>query len=123
MHSRRAIVARARPAGLELAGERLDVCTFHLEQSEVMVGAVGGVLAQIECVCLMGEAGVPGQESGEREPFRFGERVVVDERGRENGRGTCMTSSNRSDWKRCRPTDAQSPTAYSVRPKERARRR
>ncbi len=52
-----------------------------------MVGAVGGVLAQIERVGLMGEARVPGQESGEREPFRIRERVVFNERRSENGSG------------------------------------
>ena len=67
--------------------EGFDVDTFHFEQSEVVVGAVGGVLPEIERVCLVGEAGVAGQEPGEREPFRFGERVVFDERGRENGTG------------------------------------
>ena len=87
MHSRRAIVARARPSVSSCAGERLDMGSFHVEQGEVMVRAVGGVLAQIERVRLMGEARVAGQESGEREPFRVGERVVFDERGRENGTG------------------------------------
>ncbi|MDP9331941.1 MAG: hypothetical protein M3Q30_01320 [Actinomycetota bacterium] len=72
---------------LELAGEGLNVRTFHIEQGEAMVGAVGDVLAQIERVCLMGEAGVTGQESGEREPFRLGERFVFNDRGREKGTG------------------------------------
>jgi hypothetical protein len=63
------------------------VRTFHIEQGEVMVGAVGGVLAQIQRVCRMGDARVTGQESGEREPYRLGERVALNDRGREKGTG------------------------------------
>ena len=111
MHNRRANRGPGTTHRLELAGERLDVRTFHLEQGEVMLRAVGGVLAQIERVRLVGEARVAGQESGEREPFRVGERVVFNERGRENGRGNLHDILQSTDWKMCRPTDAEPPTA------------
>ena len=60
---------------------------FTSNRSEVMLRGIGGVLAQIQRVRLMGEPRISGQESGEREPFRIGERVMLNDGGRENGSG------------------------------------
>jgi len=60
--SLRVTVARARPAGFEVAGEQLDVGASGGEQAQLPLAAPGGELAQVQRVGLAGQAGVPGQE-------------------------------------------------------------
>ena len=79
--SRRVTVARARPAGFEFAGEGLDVGAADREQRQGPGAAPAGELAQVEGVGLAGQAAVPGQVPGEREPLGIGEhRLDGDER-------------------------------------------
>jgi hypothetical protein len=57
-----------RPAqGLEVAGEALDVGASRTEHREVMFGAPGDVLPQVEGVGIAGEAAVAGQETRQRQ--------------------------------------------------------
>ncbi len=51
-------------AGLQVAGEALDVGAAGAEQGQVAGLAPGGVLAQVQLVGLAGQAAVPGQEPG-----------------------------------------------------------
>src|SRR5215470_1166975 len=55
--------------GFEVASEAFDVGTADGEQGQGAGAAPGGELAQVEGVCLPGQAPVPGQEPGEGEPF------------------------------------------------------
>jgi hypothetical protein len=58
------MVARARPAGFQIAGEELDVSPSGAEQVELTLLAPAGELPQIQLVGLPGQAAVPGQEAG-----------------------------------------------------------
>ena len=60
-------------AGFQLAGEGLDVGAADREQRQRAGAAPGGELAQVQGVGLAGQAAVPGQEAGEREPLGLGE--------------------------------------------------
>ena len=62
VHSRRVMVARARAAGFQIAGEALDAGTAGLEQMELVLVAPGRVLTQVQFVGLPGQAAVPGEE-------------------------------------------------------------
>jgi len=64
VHSRLVTVARARPGGLEVPAEALDVGAARAEQPQAVVVAPGRELAQVQRVRLAGQAGVPGQEPG-----------------------------------------------------------
>jgi len=50
-------------AGLQVAGEALDVRAAGLEQAEVVLVAPVGVLVQVQLVGFAGQAAVAGQES------------------------------------------------------------
>jgi hypothetical protein len=51
-------------AGLQVAGEALDVRAAGGEQPHLVVLAPGGVLAKVQFVGLAGQAAVAGQEPG-----------------------------------------------------------
>src|SRR5437868_503244 len=71
------------PGRFEVAAERFDVRTAGIEQADASRDAVGGVLAEIEGVRLEREAGVAGEEPGERIPLGVADRVGLDEGGQE----------------------------------------
>jgi hypothetical protein len=50
-------------AGLQIAGEALDIGAPRLEQTQVMLLTPAGVLAQVQRVRLTRQAGVSGQEA------------------------------------------------------------
>ena len=60
------------PGRFEVAGERFDVRPFRVEQGQVVLGAVAGVLAEIERVGLIGEArsSRPGTRRGRTAQLR-----------------------------------------------------
>jgi len=60
-------------AGLQIAGEALDIGAPCLEQTQVMLLTPVGVLAQVQRVRLMRQAGVSGQEPSQGKPFRLRE--------------------------------------------------
>ena len=66
----------------EVAGEALDVGTPRLEQAKATLLAPGNELALIQGIGVAGQAAVPGQEAGEREPLVIAERGVDDNNGR-----------------------------------------
>jgi hypothetical protein len=49
-------------AGFEVPGEALDVGAADAEQAQVVLVAPAGELAQVQLVCLPGQAAVTGQE-------------------------------------------------------------
>ena len=59
--------------GLQVAGEAFDVGAPDGEQGHGSGAAPGRELAQVECVCLAGQAAVSGQVPGEGEPFGVSE--------------------------------------------------
>ena len=59
-YSRRVMVARARPLGLQIPGEARDADVADGERFQGAGPAPGGELAQIESVGLAGQAAVPG---------------------------------------------------------------
>ena len=68
-------------AGFQVAGEALDIRTPGLEQAQVVLLAPAAVLAQIQGICLAGQAGVTSQG----EPLRLGEYWL--DGGDSGGRG------------------------------------
>jgi hypothetical protein len=76
--------------GLQVAGEGLDIAAADGKQGEGAGPAPGGELAQVECVGLAGQAAVPGQEPGEREPLGVGEDGL--DRGERGGMGRQWSS-------------------------------
>jgi hypothetical protein len=50
-------------AGLQVAGEALDVGAAGLEEAQVVLVAPAGVLPQVQLVRFAGQAAVAGQES------------------------------------------------------------
>jgi hypothetical protein len=60
-------------SGFQVPCEPFDVSAADGEQGQRSGAALGGELAQVECVGLAGQPAVPGQEPGEGEPFRVGE--------------------------------------------------
>jgi len=59
----------ARPApSFQIPGKALDVGAADGEQRQGAGAAPGGVLAQVQPVCLAGQAAIAGQEPGERKP-------------------------------------------------------
>jgi hypothetical protein len=68
--------------GFQVTGEAFDVGAADGEQAYGAGTAPGSELAQVEGVGLSCQAAVPGQESGEREPFGIAEcRLERDECG------------------------------------------
>jgi hypothetical protein len=61
------------PSCFQVAGEAFDVGAADGEQVQGAGTAPGGELAQVQRVCLAGQAAVAGQEPGESEPFGVGE--------------------------------------------------
>ena len=77
MHSRRAIVARARPSVLEVTAEQLDVGPARTEQRDRTICAPLHVLPQIERVGLSGQAAVASEEPDERGLLRACEHFLA----------------------------------------------
>ena len=90
---------RPAPAlSFQLAGEGLDVGAADGEQRQGAGAAPAAELAQVERVGLAGQAAVPGQVPGEREPLGVGEgRLDGDESGRWNRGGHRDTSADSQD--------------------------
>jgi len=86
------------PSGFQLAGEALDVAAADSEQDEGAGTAPSSELAQVECVGLAGQAAVPGQETGEREPFGVGEGGL--DRSERGGWGQWSSGTSRPGWNR-----------------------
>src|SRR5712692_8496311 len=84
--------SRTGPAvSFEFPGEAFDVCAADREQRQGTAAAPAGELAQVQCVGLAGQAAVPGQVSGEGEPFG------ISEGGLDRGeRGGCGGSGHRA---------------------------
>jgi hypothetical protein len=59
--------------GFQVPGEAFDVGAADSEQREGPGAAPGGELPQVQGVRLPGQAAVPGQEAGEREPLGIAE--------------------------------------------------
>ena len=68
-------------AGFQFAGEGLDVGAADREQRQRPGAAPAGELAQVEGVGLAGQAAVPGQVPGEREPLGIGEHRLDRDEG------------------------------------------
>jgi hypothetical protein len=62
--------------GLDVAGEALDVGATRTEHRQVVFGAPGHVLAQIQRVGVAGEAAVAGQEPRQRQLLVRAEQLV-----------------------------------------------
>jgi hypothetical protein len=74
-------------AGFEFAGEGLDVSSPNRKLRHRPGAAPAGELAQVECVSLPGQAAVPGQVAGEREPLGLGEEGLDGDESTGWGRG------------------------------------
>jgi hypothetical protein len=81
--------------GFQFAGEGLDVGAAGREQGQRAEAAPGSELAQVEGAGVAGQAAVPGQEPGEREPLGVGEDRLDsgESSGRDRG-GHQGTSRN-----------------------------
>jgi hypothetical protein len=55
------------------AGEAFDIGAADREQVQGPAAAPAGELAQVQGLCVAGQAAVAGQEPGEGEPFSIGE--------------------------------------------------
>jgi hypothetical protein len=103
--------------GFEFTGEGLDVRTADGEQRQGPGAAPIGELAQVEGLSLAGQAAVPGQEPGEREPLGIGEhRLDRDERGRcscGGHHGTSRDSRDLEGWA-AGPSDERCPQRTTV---------
>jgi hypothetical protein len=98
--SRRPSAARdsGPAAGFELAGEGLDVGAADREERKGPGAAPAGELAQVEGVGVAGQAAVPGQVPGEREPLGISEhRLDRGEGSRGNRVGHHGTSGDSRD--------------------------
>ena len=81
VHSRRVTVARARAQGFQVPGEAFDVGAADGEQVQGAGAAPAGELAQVQGVCVAGQAAVAGQEPGKGEPFSIGESGLDRSKG------------------------------------------
>ena len=68
-------------AALEFPGDGLDVCAADREQRHGPGSAPAGELPQVEGVRVAGEAAIPGELTGEREPFRISEHRLDGDEG------------------------------------------
>jgi len=69
-------------AGFQFAGEGLDVGAADGEQLKRAGAAPASELPQVERAGLAGQAAVPGQEPGEREPLGISEHRLDRDEGR-----------------------------------------
>jgi hypothetical protein len=74
-------------AGFHITGEALDVGAAGLEQAQVALLAPARILAQVQRVGLTGQAGITGQEPGQRQPLVAGKYRFGD--GNRGGCGRC----------------------------------
>jgi hypothetical protein len=88
VHSRRVMVARARPRASSSRGEAFDVGAADGEQGKRPGAAPASELAQVQRVRFAGQAAAPGQEPGEGEPFGIGEGGL--NRGERDGWGVAV---------------------------------
>jgi hypothetical protein len=95
-------------AGLQFAGEGLDVGAADGEQGQGPGAAPAGELAKVESVGLAGQAAVPGQEPGEREPLSIGEGRLDGGEGTGLGRGGHRATSGTAETRRAGPASGPS---------------
>ena len=70
---------RPGPAlGFHITGEALDVHPPRLEQAKMPLPGPGRVLAQVQRICLAGQAGVTGQKPSQRQLLLAGENRLGD---------------------------------------------
>src|SRR5215831_8052638 len=74
-------------AGFHVTGEALDVGAAGPEQAQVPLLAPARILAQVQRVGLAGQAGITGQEPGQRQPLVAGKYRLGD--GSRGGCGRC----------------------------------
>src|SRR5213078_5181017 len=65
-------------AGLQVAGEALDVRAAYLEQAQVTLLAPSGELAQVQGIRFAGQAAVSSKEPGQRQPLLVDEHRLGD---------------------------------------------
>ena len=58
--------------GFQVPGKAYDVAVADGDNVQGAAAAPGGELAQVQEICLAGQAAVPGQIPGEGEPFGVG---------------------------------------------------
>ena len=103
-----------RPAvGFQFAGEGLDVGAADREQRQGTGAAPAGELAEVEGIGLAGQAAVPGQEPGEREPLGLGKGRLDGNEGGGRGRGGHQappgTAGTWRGWAAAGPSDEWCP--------------
>ncbi len=81
------MVARAG-RGLAGRGQALDAGTPGGEQAQVTLLAPGGELPQVQGVSLTGQAGIAGQEPGQRQPLLGAQYRLGDSDRGGRGRGS-----------------------------------
>jgi hypothetical protein len=86
VHSRRVTVARARPRASS-SRANVSMSAADREQRHGPGPAPASELAQVECAGLSGQAAVPGQKAGEREPLGIYEHRLDRDEGGGVGRG------------------------------------
>ena len=113
VHSRRVDGGAGPALGFQFAGEGLDVRAADREQRQGPGAAPSGELAQVQGVGLAGQAAVPGQEPGEREPLGISERRLDGDEGRGVGRGghrgTSGDGRDPGGWAAAGPSDERCP--------------
>ena len=88
VQSRRVTVARARPFASRSRAKPSMSARRTENRASDLAAAPAGELTQVQGVRLAGQAAVPGQETGEGEPFSFAEGGLDrGERGRWGGSG------------------------------------
>jgi hypothetical protein len=111
VHSRRVTVARARPRASS-SRAKVSIGAADGEQRERAGAAPAGELAQVQGICLAGQAAVPGQEPREREPLGIIEhRLDRDQRSRDGFGGHQAppgTAGNLKGWA-AGPSDERCP--------------
>jgi hypothetical protein len=81
-------------AGFQVASKTLDVGAARLEQAQVALLAPARILAQVQGIRIAGQAGVTGQEPGQRQLLVAGERWLGD--GDRGGCGRCGGGGHRA---------------------------
>jgi hypothetical protein len=91
-----------------MPAKRFDVGAARTEQANLVLGAPGDVLTQIERVRLAGKSAVAGQEAGQRGLLlRAEQRVAYPDSHRESG---CLHTGTSSIRPRPEPGPTTSPS-------------